>query len=60
MPRKNKEFRLGVLFTEEQTRKINQMSQLIGFIDPAKFVYYLIDKEYDRIEKPQSPEWDNE
>lgn len=51
MSKKHKQARLGILFTNELTDKINHMSNLTGFFDPAKFVYYLVDKEYAALIK---------
>jgi len=58
MSKKYNDFKLGILFTKEQTWKINEMSQLTGFIDPAKFVQYLVNKEYDMLKKKHGPSWE--
>jgi len=49
MSKRREKGRLGILFTNELTDKINYMSNLTGFFDPAKFIYYLIDKEYETL-----------
>jgi hypothetical protein len=46
MSKENNDFRLGMMFTKEQTKKINEMAESMNFSDLSDFIYYLIDKEY--------------
>jgi len=57
MSKKQNDFRLGILFTKEQTDKINQMAEFMDFFDLSDFVYYLIDKEYNNFTKKHGPIW---
>ena len=57
MSKEQNDFRLGILFTREQTDKINQMAEFMDFFDLSDFVYYLIDKEYSNFIKKHGPIW---
>lgn len=58
MSKKHEQARLGILFTNELSYKINYMSNMTGFFDPAKFIYYLIDKEYEMLIKKYGSSYD--
>jgi len=58
MSKNREQARLGILFTNELSYKINYMSNMTGFFDPAKFIYYLIDKEYEMLIKKYGPSYD--
>lgn len=57
MSKEQSDFRLGILFTREQTERINQMAEFLDFFDLSDFVYYLIDKEYNNFIKKHGPIW---
>jgi hypothetical protein len=50
-------FRLGILFTKEQTKKINQMAESMSFSDLSDFIYYILDKEYNIFIQDKGPIW---
>lgn len=60
MSKKREQARLGILFTNELSYKINYMSNMTGFFDPAKFIYYLIDKEYEMLIKKYGSSYDGD
>jgi len=60
MSKKREQARLGILFTNESSYKINYMSNMTGFFDPAKFIYYLIDKEYEMLIKKYGSSYDED
>lgn len=60
MSKRHEKGRLGILFTNELTYKINYMSNLTGFFDPAKFIYYLVDKEYESLANKYGSRFDGD
>lgn len=57
MSKKYDDFRLGIMFTKEQTKKINEMAESMNFFDLSDFIYYLIDKEYTIFIQDKGPIW---
>jgi len=57
MSREYDDYRLGVMFTREQTKKINQMAEFKEFFDLSDFIYYLVDKEYNQLIEKHGPFW---
>lgn len=57
MSKKYDDFRLGIMFTREQTKKINQMAEFMNFFDLSEFIYYLVDKEYSDLTRQHGPFW---
>lgn len=60
MSKKHDSFRLGILFTEEQTGRINQMAESGNFFELSEFVYNLVDKEYNKFVKQRKQIWDGD
>jgi len=57
MSREYDDYRLGIMFTREQTKKINQMAEFKEFFDLSDFIYYLVDKEYNQLIEKYGPFW---
>lgn len=57
MSKKHDDFRFGIMFTREQTKKINEMAKFTNFFDLSEFIYHLVDKEYSNLTKQHGPFW---